>query len=186
MRFLAKAHTVSIGLCLAALSGCAGKKAPDNSTPPIAGVPKNVLAPPIAGSGKSLKISAVFHDDGGAANLMEMFVVINTQERGVDGTGGCAVWCKRTTDDVHLLNDAGNDWLGPRKLRASDELTNSQCTLHLNETGLTEVSGNARLEISVSFSNKFAGPKSIFAKAVNQQKREGNFDLLGTWTVTDR
>jgi hypothetical protein len=56
----------------------------------------------------------------------------------------------------------------------------------VDETGLSEINGNAQFEVSVTFSKKFSGPKTIYAKTVNQQKRESNFDFLGTWTVTDR
>jgi hypothetical protein len=198
MRFLVKLHPVSIALFLAAnlmLIGCgqksdSDKKPAGDSQPaasaPAAGAPKVVRGAPIAGSGPSLKMSPAFHDDSGVSNLVDIFVVTNTKERGVDGTAGCAVWCRRTTDDVYLLNDAGNNWLGPRKLHSSNTLANGQCTLHVDETGLSEVNGNAQLDISVSFSKKFAGPKTVYAKVLNQQKRESNFDLLGTWTVTDR
>jgi hypothetical protein len=187
-----KFHSVSMGLFLAAnlmLVGCGPKQESDKKAPdgrPIAAAPKVVLGAPIAGSGKSLKISAVFHDDSGVGNLVDLFVVTNTAQRGVDGTAGCAVWCRRGSDDVYLLNDAGNDWFGPRKLRSNTTLTNGQCTVNLDETQLTEVNGNAQWDIAVSFAKKFAGPKNIYAKALNQQKQESNSDQLGTWNVTDR
>jgi hypothetical protein len=169
------------------LVGCGQKPETDKNTPdgrPPGIAPKVVLGTPIAGSGKDLKISAVVHDDSGVSNLVDIFVVTNTTQRGVDGTGGCAVWFRRATDDVFLLNDAGNDWLGPRKLRANAKLTNSQCTVNLDQTQLNEVAGNAQLQASVSFSKKFTGPKNIYIKALNQQKQESNFDQLGTWNVT--
>jgi hypothetical protein len=187
-----KLHSVSVGLFLVTslvLAGCRQKLESDSKAldgRPLGTAPKIVLGAPIAGSGKSLKILAVFHDDSGVANLVDLFIVTNTAQRGVDGTAGCAIWCRRGSGDVYLLNDAGNDWFGPRKLRSNGTLTNSQCTVTLDETQLTEVNGNAQWDVSVAFSKKFAGPKNIYARAINQQKQESNSDQLGTWDVTDR
>jgi hypothetical protein len=148
--------------------------------------PKVIPAKPITGGGKSVKAVATFHDDAGPSNLAEMYMVINTPERGVDGTAACAIQFQSLTDDVYLLDDTGHKWLGPHKIHSSGVISNSQCTLDVHDMALAEAGGNLEWTVSVTFAKHFYGPKSIFAKAINKQKLESNFALLGSWTANSQ
>jgi hypothetical protein len=180
-------YSLFLALFLLGNLGC-GQKSDSNqqgSNPSqaVAVAPKVVSGEPITGSGKSLKAVVTFHDDLGPSNLAEFYMVINVPARGVDGTAACAVWCLRPTEDVYLLNDAAHKWMGPHKIGSSDVVSNTQCAINLHDTGLAEVNGNLVWTVSVDFAKPFYGPKSVFAKAINTQKLESNYSLLGTWTA---
>jgi hypothetical protein len=150
---------------------------------PSSGAPKVITGTPLSGSGNTLTTAVLFHDDVGQTNISEVFLLVNDPGRGVDGTGGCVVWCQRITRNVYLLDDAGKGWLGPHKLGTQNVLVNQQCLLSLANTNLAESNGELQWVVSLGFSNPFAGSKNIYAKAVNRQKLESNFALLGSWTA---
>jgi hypothetical protein len=147
------------------------------------GAPKVVNGTPLSGSGNTLTTAVAFHDDAGQMNVSEVFLLVNDPAHGVDGTGGCIVWCQRLTGDVYLLDDAGKNWLGPHKLGSPNSMVNHQCLLSLGNTNFAEVNGDLQWVVSLGFAKPFTGPKNIYAKAVNRQKLESNFALLGAWTV---
>jgi len=37
---------------------------------------------------------------------------------------------------------------------------------------------------AVAFDKSFTGSKNIYAKAINKQKKESNFALVGSWTAS--
>jgi hypothetical protein len=127
--------------------------------------------------------AVAFHDGASQTNISEVFFLVNDQGRGVDLTGGCVVWCQRLTGDVYLLDDAGKNWLGPHKLGSKDVLVNHQCLVSLSNTGLDESNGDLRWVVSLAFTKPFAGSKNVYAKAVNAQRLDSNFALLGSWTA---
>jgi hypothetical protein len=141
-----------------------------------------VVKSPINGAGNTLSASVFFHDDAGQTNIVDLFLLVNDPVRGVDGTGGCVVWDKRSTGDVYLLDDAGKSWLGPHKAGTKTVLVNSQCLVSMANIGLAERNGDLEWIASIGFSPRFAGQKSVYARAVNGQKQEGKFALLGSWT----
>jgi hypothetical protein len=145
--------------------------------------PKVIVKAPVSGEGHLLNTSVMFHDDAGQLNMTDLYFLINEPARGVDGTGGCVLWERRSTGDIFLLDDAGKRWLGPRKAGSDAVIVNSQCLVSLKNTGLAEVEGDLQMVVSVAFAKKFAGPRRIYAKAVNRQQLESNFTLLGSWTA---
>lgn len=188
-----RAKISSIVPLLVMLSGCGNGTTPESkgssaapgaaSTTPPGGVPKVITGTPLSGSGDTLTLAVAFHDDVGQTNISEVFLLVNDPAHGVDGTAACVVWCQRATGDVYLLDDAGKGWLGPHKLGSKNVLVNRQCLLSLSNTNLAESNGDLQWVVSLGFSKPFAGSKSIYAKAVNGQKLESNFALLGSWTV---
>jgi hypothetical protein len=143
-----------------------------------------VPSQPISGAGKILSTSATFHDDSGQLNITDLFLVINDSAHGVDGTGGCAIWEKRPTGEVYLLDDSGKKWLGPHKAGSNNVIVNGQCLISLKNTGLAEVNQDLQWVTAVAFDKSFTGSKNIYAKAINKQKKESNFALVGSWTAS--
>ena len=174
------------------LAGC-GNEARSKKTQPAAsatrvdsvsaGPPRLVAAQRISGSGSRIGITATFHDDAGLANIVQLFAVVNIPSRGVDGTKGCAVWCKPETGDLYLLDDVGKNWLGPKKLGANDAIRNGQCQISAKDSSVADSQGNLRWVVAIEFMPPFRGQKDIYAKAVDRQNRESNFSLLGSWNV---
>jgi hypothetical protein len=121
--------------------------------------PKVIVKAPVSGEGHLLNTSVMFHDDAGQLNMTDLYFLINEPARGVDGTGGCVLWERRSTGDIFLLDDAGKRWLGPRKAGSDAVIVNSQCLVSLKNTGLAEVEGDLQMVVSVAFAKKFAGPR---------------------------
>ncbi len=174
------------------IMGC--KRAPESetakpeSTPAAAPAQSSALrvvpGHAISGAGKVLSTSAIFHDDAGQLNITDLFLVINDSAHGVDGTGGCAIWEKRPTGEVYLLDDSGKAWLGPHKAGSDNVIVNRQCLISLKNTGLAEVNHDLQWVTAVAFDKRFTGPKNIYAKAINRQKKESSFALVGSWTAS--
>jgi len=192
MRLKAALYSLLVGLLVLGNFSC-GQRADSNgkataptqpAAAPPAVAPKVIPGKTIVGSGKSLKSVAIFHDEAGPGNFAEFYMVINVAARGVDGTAACAIWCKRPSEEVYLLNDAGNNWFGPRKIGSTDVLSNSQCSINVHDMAIAEAGGNLEWTVPVTFTPHFHGLKSVFAKGINKQKSESNFALLGTWTAS--
>jgi hypothetical protein len=167
-------------------SGCARDASPTQTADPrnvSTTAPRVIVNRPISGSGNLLSTSVMFHDDAGQMNITDVFLLINDPTRGVDGTGGCVAWYQRLTGDVYLLDDGGKSWLGPHKAGSKTTLVNSQCLISMRNSGLVEVNGDLQWVTAVGFSPRFSGPRHIYAKALNRQKQESNFELLGAWSV---
>ena len=179
---------LSIISLLVMISGCGSSTTTESKSSSAAATgtgsgPKVIIGTPLSGSGNALNSAVSFHDDAGQTNISEVFFLVNDPGHGADGTGGCVVWCQRLTGDVYLLDDAGKNWLGPHKLGTQNVLVNHQCLLSLANTNLAESNGDLQWVVSLGFAKPFAGPKNIYAKAVNRQKLESNFALLGSWTA---
>ena len=177
---------VSLVAFVLSTSGCSretGQTKSGESAAVSSTAPSMIVNTPVSGAGNQLSTSVMFHDNAGQMNITELFLLISDPARGADGTRGCVEWYKRSTGDVYLLDDAGKGWLGPRKAGSKGVLVNSQCLISMGNTGLGEVNGDLQWVTSVGFAQGFSGPKNIYAKALNRQNQEGNFALVGTWTV---
>lgn len=88
----------------------------------------------------------------------------------------------RSTNQVNLLNDAGTAWTAAT-VGAATTLQNSQCSLNLATTSVTQSGNNLTLNLAMTFKSTFAGVQSIYMYAGDVSGSNTGWLQRGTWMV---
>ena len=144
--------------------------------PPVAAGP----AAPASGVGNSQTFSLSFSDSAGSADLRTVWAWF-TPAAVSSAAASCMAYYDRLTNNVFLLNDAGDHWsnapLGTGTLR------NSQCSI--DSGARAAMSGqNLTLTLPVSFTTAYAGAKGIWLYAAGAAGASG-WQRAGSWTIPD-
>src|SRR5207244_613980 len=112
---------------------------------------------PSSGNTTNATLTAVYSDTAGYASLDNVYLLVNA---GLSGSSACWVTYQRAGNNLMLMNDFGNGWMGPIAAGSGATLQNSQCVL--NGSGSSAVgSGNSlSFTVSLSFKPAFAGHKT--------------------------
>jgi hypothetical protein len=119
----------------------------------------------------------VFSDTGGAGDLHQEFILLNSS------TGGANA-CLSVYDgtSLYLLNDAGG-WLGPMAPGSSSTLANSQCTVGGSGSSVSLSGTTLTLNLAITFNSSFGGAKNIYMQACTQEGLNTGMLARGSWTV---
>jgi len=159
-----------------------------NLTAPIAAAfrqslsqPSAVSVTPSSGGGTSQTFSFLFSDPNGFTDVSEAYMLVNTS---LNWPGGCYTFCVRPYNQLYLLNDAGNYWIGPITLGGSEFLTNSQCTVNAAASSVSGSGNNLTVNLALNFTPAFNGAKSVYMNARDKTGLWSNWQQRGTWTAT--
>lgn len=143
--------------------------------------PQSVSVTPAAGSGASQTFQFLFSDPNGFVDLNNVFVFINGA---FSPTNGCGLAYVQSSNALLLLNDAGTAWLGPAVLGSAGTLQNGQCTASLSGSSTTTSGTNLTLNLALSFTGAFLGPKAILMNASDYAGQSSGWQQRGSFTVT--
>ena len=144
---------------------------------------------PIVGGGIEGTYRAVFTHNGGASKHYLGYILFLPTPNIVWYTakGSCLVEYNRISNGVRLINDPGDNWLGPLEgipARAgATVLTNSQCSVDPAKLRATFSGNDMEINLSVAFKNTYAG---VLATFLQEQDVEGNWTGMtqfGNWVV---
>jgi hypothetical protein len=138
-----------------------------------------VSVTPDAGTGATQTFTLQYLDTLGAADLKSARVSFAA---GSVGPGTCTAKYNAINGKVQLLNDAATAWTAG--VMESGTLANSQCTLNLASSSATPSGNSLTLELNVTFSGSFTGPKQIYMLAKSAGGVSTGWQQRGTWTVT--
>jgi hypothetical protein len=145
-------------------------------------LPANVSVTPSSGSGSSQTFSLVYGDPYGYADLGVVMMHLQAQ---LVGNNACYLQYTVAANTVQLINDAGTGTVGSGgTLGASGTLANSQCTLNLAASSASGSGNNLTVNLALSFTAAFVGPKNASMNAVNLANGAAGWQKLGSWTVT--
>jgi hypothetical protein len=144
------------------------------NSPPLA-----VSATPSTGSGLSQMFSLLYSDADGFADLPWAQVNINATFAAVNG---CYIHYDRLFNSVWLLNNDASAWLGPIKLGATSNLTNSQCQLSGGSSSVS-TGNNLRLNLALTFLPGFSGTKNLYLQTIDTSGAVTGWQNLGKWTI---
>ena len=144
--------------------------------------PASVSVTPGSGAGSSQTFTLVYSDPYGFGDLSWVQLDFQTQ---LTGANACYLQYTRSTNTIQLINDAGTGNVGSGgTLGSAGTLVNSQCTLNLASSSAAAAGNNLTVNLALSFTTAFEGPKSIFMGAVNNGNVASGWQQMGSWTVT--
>jgi len=151
---------------------------------PPTGTPSVVSASPNAASGAAQTFVLTYSDTGGTDALQFVSVDFNAS---LTAAHGCSVryeqaYYNQANSALYLYNDAGTAVMGPLVPGSSGTLANSQCTINGSSTTVTTSGNNLVLNLSVTASSGFEGPKNIYMYAADNSPAVSGWVNKGTWT----
>ena len=150
-----------------------------NGTLTIIGLPVSVSITPNAGTGASAVFQSVYSDPSGANHISDARMMINTV---VGWANSCGTRYLQSTNQLFLINDAGNGWFGPITPGATANLQNSHCILDAATSSAAISGNNLTINFSVTFAPSFSGRKNIYLLALDTVNSVNSpATLLGTW-----
>jgi hypothetical protein len=148
---------------------------------PVSAAPVAVQSlTPNSGTGRSVVFAAVLADPNGAADLNEVFLLVNTS---VKSANGCEVHYLPRTNQLTLLNDAGTAWLTPVLTPGgSGSVANSQCTLNAAYSAVSSSGNDMTLKVSLAFAASQTGSHNVYLNASGVGAAGSGWVEKGTWT----
>jgi hypothetical protein len=142
--------------------------------------PSAVSVTPSAGSGSNQTFVFRYSDHNGSGDLLSLYQLINT---GFNGPGGCYFTYWHNTHLISLAVDSTGAWVTAAP-GSGIILQGDSCAIN---TGLSSVvlSGNSiDLTVAITFTSKFAGPKTIYMQGYDKLGAPSALLTAGTYTVT--
>ncbi|MBV9155070.1 MAG: hypothetical protein JO097_02335, partial [Acidobacteriaceae bacterium] len=148
------------------------------------GTPSVVSASPNAASGAAQTFVLTYSDTGGGDALQYVWVDFNAS---LTLAHGCSVRYaqvpyNQADSALYLYNDAGTAVMGPLTPGSSGTLANSQCTINGTGSSVTTDGDTLTLNLSVTASSSFEGPKNIYMRAADNSSAITGWVNKGTWT----
>jgi hypothetical protein len=134
---------------------------------------------PNAGSGPSQHFTFKYSSVNGYRYLNAMYALINGS---LSGAGGCWTYFLMGSNQLALVNDAGNGVAGVLTPGSAGTMSNSQCSID-GPTSSAVGSGNTlALTLAVTFKASFSGTQTFYGLAVDDANLYNGWKTLGTWT----
>jgi FG-GAP-like repeat/FG-GAP repeat len=143
--------------------------------------PQLISETPSSGPGSSYVFTLNYSDPEGAANFNNTRLMLNTS---TSEASACEVIYYLATNEFYLANNAGTGLQGPPvSPGASGTISNSQCTLSGSASSVS-TSGNAlTMTVSLTFTAGFAGTKTVYMRAIDNEGLDTGFQNEGTFSV---
>ena len=149
-------------------------------TPYVSQAPVAVSVTPGSGSGLSHTFTYVYTNTAGASAITYAVTTINDT---LNWAGSCTVDYVPGSNQLWLLKDAADGWLGPLTPSGTGTVENSQCTLNATGSSADLTGPTLTLNLALGFQTAFQGTKNIYMQAANQAGLSSDYAAKGTWTV---
>ena len=143
------------------------------------GAPVAASVTPSGGTGASPTFTFVYTNGAGASAITYAVTTINDT---LNWVGSCTVDYVPGSNQLWLLNDAGDGWQGPLTPTNTGTVANRQCTLDGSGSSATASGPTLTLKLALSFPASFQGTKNIYMQAANQAGLSSDYAAKGTWT----
>ena len=151
--------------------------------------PVVVSLTPLAGNGSSGTFTAVFRHPGGVNKHYLGYLLFLKTPNVVSYTaqGSCLVEYNRFSNGVRLINDAGDNWLGPLSGVPigpnAGVLTNSQCTVNVANVVATFSGNDMTVSYPITFNSNFTGTLATFLQGNDVDDKNTGITQYGNWVV---
>ncbi|HZP49303.1 MAG TPA: choice-of-anchor Q domain-containing protein [Vicinamibacterales bacterium] len=136
---------------------------------------------PLWGSGADGSMTIRVSTPGDGAALRSMQVLVNTTWT---AAGACLVSYDAATRTMRLAADDGKGWSNPIAVGARGTISNSQCAVRGSDSAVSVSGTTLTAVLGVAFTDRFAGPKTIYGQAIDAAGDTRGWQPLGTWIVT--
>jgi hypothetical protein len=145
---------------------------------PARSEPYVVSLSPLNGNGQTQTFTGAFQHTAGPSQLYLAYILLLPTPNIVQYTaaGSCLVEYNRISHAMRLINEAGDNWLGPLPgvpLSQGGSLTNSRCTLNIGASSAQIVGSSLVVNASLTLSPNFTGTLGTFLQSQ---------DVNGIWT----
>jgi hypothetical protein len=156
----------------------------------IGNTPPTVTLKPSSGAGSGATFIVQWPDDN-VTTVSNLNLLISPT---LDGRHACWIYWDRT-QGMFLANDDGASWTpvpyGPYVFPTPTPVSNSQCTIDgakaIYNDDPPRAGGNylgyQYIAVPISFSQAFAGGKTVYVRAMNDAGFDTGYQPLGTWTA---
>jgi M6 family metalloprotease-like protein len=136
---------------------------------------------PVAVSGTSATVTAVFRDDQGFADLNVLNILINNA---LDGRNACYLAYLRPTNTLYLVPDSGVDLLPGVVPGGTGLAANGQCSVLANGSSVTVAGNVLTLNVNLSMSTPaFQGGRIVYTAARDVAGNNSGWQATATWNV---
>jgi hypothetical protein len=140
----------------------------------------SISVTPSSGSGtQPPTFSFLFRHPNGYTNIDQVQAIFNPT---LSNNQSCSMLYYRLSNQLYLLNDAANQYLGPYSLPFAGTVSNSKCTINGSLSSVSVSGTDLSLNLRMSFPASPAQTKNIWAVGYNGQAW-GTWAQLGTWTI---
>jgi hypothetical protein len=158
----------------------------------VASEPPVVTLSPASGAGSSATLIIQWSDDVNPTPVANLNILIAPA---FDGQHACWLyWNRDQLYPMYLASDDPSSWIPvPYGLLppGTPSTSNSQCTIDGPHATFFDdrsiegrnYAGSKYLTVPISFSQAFAGGKTVFVRAANESGLDTGYQPLGTWTV---
>jgi hypothetical protein len=143
---------------------------------------------PNSGSGANMTITATSTHSGGASqHYLAYILILPTPNISLyTAARSCLVEYNRVSNGMRLINDAGDNWLGPvsgSPLPKGGKLSNSQCTLDISRSS-AQVSGSVMtVNAAIALSPTSTGVFGTFLQTLDVNGVWTGMTQFGNWTI---
>jgi hypothetical protein len=142
--------------------------------------PAVVSVTPSSGSGATQTFSLLYSDTNGSQDLAVVQVIINST---LNSVNSCWVQYYRAANQLRLIADDIQSFLGPLTPGQPGSVQNSQCILDAAGVSVSQSGSNLTLNLTLTFKPAFAGTKGVYLSATDNSGLVAPFEQRGTWTV---
>jgi hypothetical protein len=151
--------------------------------------PTVVSLTPTAGFGQTRTFTGTYSHQAGVSQLYLAYILLLPTPNIVQYTaaGSCLVEYNRISHAMRLINEAGDNWLGPVSgvpLGQGGTLSNSRCTLNIGASGAQVVGSSLVVNANVSLKPSFSGTLGTFLQAEDVNGVWSGMTQFGNWTGT--
>jgi hypothetical protein len=125
-------------------------------------------------------IAATGFDENGAADIKDIYLLVNSA---LSTTSACYLLYRSTTQQVFLLNDAGNNWQGVGVRGSSTILENSQCRIDLALATESTTQDARTIGYRVEFKPAFNGARSTYLYVEDASKLVSGWKFISTFSL---
>ncbi len=140
-----------------------------------------VSVTPSSGSGASQSFALQYSDSAGAGSLAWVWAWFSASIG--SAAHSCVLYYQPSTNQVNLLNDAGSAWTGATP-GATATLQNSQCSLNLATSSVTQNGNTLTLNLAMTFKPAFSGAQNVYLYASDVSGPNTGWEKRGTWTTS--
>jgi hypothetical protein len=140
-----------------------------------------VAVSPSSGGGTSQTFQLKYSDSAGAASIATAAVFFGASLSGF--TSACDVVYTAQANAVNLLNDAGTGWSASATPGSNVILENSQCSVNLATTSVSQAANTLTLNMAMGFTTAFSGSKNVYLYGQDVGETNSGWQQLGAWTV---
>lgn len=133
----------------------------------------------VSPQGTKLRFTLTGTDANGGEDIKDFYFLGNAT---LSNPGGCYVLVRRIAQQVLLLNDAGNAWVGSGAIGASQVIENSQCQINLAEVSTSFEGTTAQATLDIQFKAAFTGQKNAWLYVEDNAKLASGWVFLNTFT----